>query len=67
MTVRQVGRPVPLFRREISRARSKEDGQSERIDLMRMRHGEESWVTTGFWILVTSCCLPKGKSIGGES
>lgn len=67
MTVRQVGRPVPLFRREISRARSKEDGQSKRIDLMRTRHGEESWVTTGFWISVTSCCLPKGKSIGGES
>lgn len=59
---------MPLFRREISRARSKEDGQSKRIDLMRTAHGEESWGDN--WALdscVTSCCLPKGKSIGGES
>lgn len=59
MTVRQVGRPVPLLRREISRARSKEDGQSERIGLDE----NEAWrgILGSNWVLDLGDFLPLTK------
>lgn len=54
-----VGRPVPLFRREISRARSKEFGQSETIGL------EEKEAQRGIlgdnWVLDLGDFLPFTK------
>lgn len=60
MTVRQVGRPVPLFRREISRARSKEDGQSETIGLDEEKEAQRG-ILGDHWVLDLGDFLPFTK------